>query len=114
MAVISLVTAAANATLLERLEAIEKSSLRKFFKFAAATDTDKDKAFDETVEKLCLPRDQILITDDRTVRGIRYANQNGHPSIWVCRGKFAHELPNKETGNPTHTVRSLKEIVSLI
>ncbi|MBI2355667.1 MAG: HAD hydrolase-like protein [Candidatus Doudnabacteria bacterium] len=74
----------------------------------------KDDLYNKIVEELNLPQEEILIIDDRVVRGIRYANQHRHPSIWVQRGKFAHELPNDQTGQPTYTVKSLLEIMKII
>lgn len=55
----------------------------------------KDKMFDEIVEQFGLPRNEILIVDDRVFRGIKYANKNGHPSVWIQKGKYAEELPNE-------------------
>jgi FMN phosphatase YigB (HAD superfamily) len=114
LALASLVSPLANATLAERTAQIEHSPLRRYFEVALVTDTDKDEVFDQIVEKLGLPREQILIVDDRTIRGIRYGNRHGHPTVWVRQGKFADELPNEETGQPTYTVSSLGEITSLI
>jgi len=67
LAVVSLVSEHSNANLEERTAQIEGSPLRRFFEMVAVTDQDKDKALDETVNKLALPREQILIVDDRTV-----------------------------------------------
>lgn len=114
IATVSLVTPVANATLAERTESIEKSPLRRFFRFATAVGKNKDAAFDEAVKVIGFSREQVLIVGDRVIRDVKYANQNGHPSVWVQRGKFADELPNKETGEPTHTIKLLKELVGLL
>ncbi|MBI2607701.1 MAG: hypothetical protein HYW51_02665 [Candidatus Doudnabacteria bacterium] len=50
----------------------------------------------------------------RTVRGIQYANRHGHPSIWIQQGKFAHELPDSETGQPTYTITDLRELKQIL
>jgi FMN phosphatase YigB (HAD superfamily) len=114
LTVASLVTVHANATLKERILQIEKSPLRKFFEMALVTDKDKDMVFDKIVEKLELPRSQILIVDDRTIRGIKYGNQQGHPTVWFQNGKFANELPDASTGTPTFTIHSLSELIEII
>lgn len=114
LAVVSLVTAAANSTLKERIEKIESSPLRHYFEIALVTDTDKDVLFNQVVTHFVLPRSEILIVDDRTVRGIRYGTRNGHPTAWIQKGKFAGELPNKETGQPTYIVHSLGELLELL
>ncbi len=109
----------------ERKKQIEESHLRNFFEtfhIGSLTtnqiwDPDflgKDTLYEDAVSFLQIPRNEILIIDDRMVRGIRYANQNGHPSVWIQKGKFAHETPNETTGKPTHRISSLSELVHLI
>ncbi len=114
LALVSLTSIHSNATLEERKRQIENSPLRKYFEAVAVTDTDKDKSFDEIVQKLNLPREEILIVDDRTVRGIRYGNLRNHPTVWLQKGKFANELPNKKTRNPTYTIHSLPELPEIL
>ncbi|MFH1161932.1 MAG: HAD hydrolase-like protein [Candidatus Jorgensenbacteria bacterium] len=111
---VSLVSPLANATLQERKLQVENSPLRKYFEVALVTDTDKDALFDRIVEQLNLPRGEILIVDDRVVRGIRYGNRHGHPTVWVKQGKFSEELPNADTGIPTYTINSLPELQCLV
>lgn len=115
-AVVSLLTQANSpgTTLKDREEEIASSPLRKYFEMALATDTSKDAAFDQVVKYFGMPRDQVLIIDDRTQRGIKYANKNGHPSIWLKRGKFASELPDDETGQPDYIIHDLKELYDIL
>lgn len=101
-------------TLESRHLMIDNSPLQNSFEKILITDAGKDASFDEMVKYLGLSREQILIIDDRTIRGIQYANKNGHPSVWLRQGKYANELPNEETGQPTYTVKSLKEIKNII
>ncbi len=114
LAVVSLTSQHSNSTLDERGLQIEKSFLRKYFEVALVTDADKDKLFDEIVKKFGLPREQVVIVDDRIVRGIRYGTRHGHPTVWLQKGKFAQELPNLETGQPTHTIHELGELLEII
>lgn len=114
LAVASLVSVHANATLEERSQQIEQSALRHFFEMSRVTDKDKDVIFDEIVAFLGLPREQIAIVDDRTVRGIKYGNKHGHPTIWFQNGKFAQELPDLDTGTPTYTIHSLRELKNIL
>lgn len=74
----------------------------------------KDKMFDQIVKEFSLPRDEILIVDDRVFRGIKYANKHGHPSVWIRKGKYAAELPNDQTDQPTHIIHELKELMLII
>jgi FMN phosphatase YigB (HAD superfamily) len=125
LALISLVTPdGAVPDLVKRDEEIERSPLKKYFeiiKTVASRESssnsnvlEKDLLFKEIASQLNLRPEEILIVDDRTIRGIKYANQHGHPSIWLQQGKFASELPNAATGQPTYTVKSLEEIKNIL
>lgn len=114
MAVVSLVGLSANTTVERRRKQIESSGIWNYLEIVEVTDRDKDKSFDYVVSKLGVSRDEILIVDDRTVRGIRYGNNNGHPTVWFQNGKFANELPDSSTGAPTLIIKSLSELQSFI
>ncbi|MBI4054421.1 MAG: HAD hydrolase-like protein [Candidatus Doudnabacteria bacterium] len=114
MAVVSLVTQHANSTLKERKRQIAESPLKKFFEIALVTDTDKDALFEQVVKELGLPREEIMIVDDRTVRGIRYGTRRGHPTVWLQKGKFSGELPDAETGRPDYVISELKELLGIL
>jgi len=114
LACASLVSIHANANLEERTAQIEKSFLRNFFEFVYVTNQDKDKILDKIVSELKLPRKEILIVDDRMIRGIKYGNLRGHPTAWIQRGKFATELPNKDTKDPTFILKSIGELKNII
>ena len=74
----------------------------------------KNKMFDQIVQHFGLPRNEILIVDDRAFRGVKYGNKNGHPTVWIQKGKYANELPNAETGQPTYTIHDLKELKDIL
>ncbi len=114
LAVVSLVNAQANATLKERTDSVENSPLRKYFEIALITDKNKDDILDAVVKHLGLPRESVYIVDDRVIRGIRYGNAHGHPTIWFQNGKFANELPDEATGQPTHIIHSLHELFGIL
>lgn len=103
-----------NQTREARLAEMNKSKLSQYFEMISATEGSKDESFDEIVKNFDLPRAQILIVDDRTIRGIKYGNMHGHPTVWICKGKFAHELPNHETGEPTYTIHNLSELKKIL
>lgn len=114
LACASLVSSQANASLSERKNQIETSPLRHFFEYTAVTDGDKDEILDELVSKLGFSREYILIVDDRIIRGVKYGNLRGHPTVWLQNGKFAEELPNEGTKEPTYIIHSLEELKSII
>ena len=98
----------------ERMKQIEGSPLWNFFEIVVVINKDKDKILDEIVLKLNLPRNEILIVDDRVIRGIKYGNLRGHPTAWLQKGKFANELPNAETKSPSFIIHSLAELANII
>ena len=114
LALVSLVSAVANATLKERRNQIERSPLRPCFEIALVTDNDKDALYDQVVKHFALPREEVLIVDDRVIRGIRYGNAHGHPTVWIKKGKFAGELPNAATGMPTHMITELIQLKDIL
>ena len=60
----------------ERKRQIETSPLRKYFEMVAMTEGEKDEMLDELVQKLNLPKEEILLVDDRVVKSIKYGNKN--------------------------------------
>lgn len=114
LALVSLVSNNSNANLEERTAQIEDSHLRQFFETALVIEGDKDKILEQTVAGLGLPREEILIVDDRTIRGIKYGSKHGHPTVWLQKGRFAQELPDEDTGTPTYTINSLSELLNII
>lgn len=105
-----------------------ESSLRKYFEVTLAAQITpeqvsdpklnyKDGLYDQVIKHFGhfgLPRSEILIIDDRIMRGIKYANKHGHPSVWLQKGKFEDELPNEETGQPTYTIHELKDLLHVL
>jgi FMN phosphatase YigB (HAD superfamily) len=99
----------------KRKNQIETSSLYKYFEMTEVTDgKEKDEMLDELVQKLNLPREEILLVDDRVVKSIKYGNKNGHPTVWLQKGPFANELPSSDTGTPTYTIKSLLKLKNII
>ncbi|MEK7059998.1 MAG: HAD family hydrolase [Patescibacteria group bacterium] len=102
-------------TLDERTNQIESLPLKKYIDmFEVSEDKEKGEILDKLVKKLNLPKEEILLVDDRTVKSIKYGNRNGHPTVWLQNGKFANELPNTDTGIPTYTIKSLLELKNII
>ena len=77
-------------------------------------DGNKDRLYKEIVQELGIPFSQIVIVDDRTVRGISWGNRHGCTTIWLKKGKFSNELPNKETGQPKYTITELAELKNIL
>ena len=103
-------------TMDERWGQIRNSGLEKLFAYIELIPEaeKKDEAFERAVKKLGVAYPEIAIVDDRTVRGIRWGNKHGCTTIWLRRGKFANELPNQQTGEPTWTISDLRELKNIL
>jgi len=77
-------------------------------------DTDKTaEQYIECMKKLNVRPENVLIVDDRTIRGIKIGNQLGCKTYWVKNGEFANETPNEETGQPTKTIKSEEDLLKI-
>src|SRR3989344_6020051 len=87
----------ASEPLEERRERIEKSSIRKCFDvFEIDKGYDKDPILDRATGQLGVAVGDILVVDDRVIRGISWINRRGGVSIWFKNGKFASEEPSDD------------------
>ncbi len=109
----------------KRQEIFQNSPLNKYFEIMLASDvrpgqirdtnyTGKAELMQQVVKRFNLPPEEVLIVDDRVVRGVKYGNQHGHPTVWMKGGWFPDELPNTETGKPTYTIHELRELMSIL
>lgn len=67
-----------------------------------------------TLARLGLKVEDVAIVDDRVKRGITWGNQHGAITIWLRKGKFMLELPDDDSGKPTHTINDLTELCSIL
>ena len=117
LALVSLVTineSEPGTSLESRNQQINHSPLKTYFEKILTTNDNKDLVLDKMIKYLGVPNNEILIVDDRTIRDVRYGDQRGIPTVWLKRGKFANELPNQETGQPTYIINSLSELKNII
>ena len=75
---------------------------------------DKDSLYPLALRRLRLSPQEVAIVDDRVIRGVRWGNRAGATTIWLRRGKFARELPDEETGAPTHTIENLGQLLAIL
>ena len=115
LALVSLVNVENTEPLEERTERIEKSSIRKYFNvFEIGSGNNKDHILEKAAGKLGVPSNEILVIDDRVIRGIAWINRNGGTSIWYRSDKFSNELPKNEEQKPNFTVNSMGELFELL
>ncbi|KKU82821.1 MAG: 2-haloalkanoic acid dehalogenase, partial [Parcubacteria group bacterium GW2011_GWA2_47_8] len=93
---------------------IKASGLERYFSLILVDSDHKDALYDKALKKLKVQASEIVVVDDRVVRGIAWGNRVGATTIWVKRGKFADELPTKATGYPTYTISDIEACAKII
>ena len=105
-----LVSLAKSDTPQGRRQKIQESGIAQYFKMILVGGEDKNEMYEKVLTDMKIKSEEVLIVDDRTVRGIAWGNRRGATTVWLRRGKFADELPTKETGNPTFTINDVREL----
>jgi len=114
LAIVSLVSGEYERRSAERWQILRDSGIESRFAAARFVATDKDRAYVETLAELRVRAQEVAIVDDRVRRGIAWGNQHGALTAWLCRGRFAAELPDAVTGKPAHTISELSELARLL
>jgi len=97
----------------ERKEIIETENLSKYFDAIHFDIENKNAMYDQVLRSHTFEPKNIVVVDDRVIRGVWWGNAHGCTTVWVKNGKFAHEDPTEETGNPSHVVQSISEVAQL-
>jgi FMN phosphatase YigB (HAD superfamily) len=111
---LALITLPSSETAEERRRKIEHLGVAKFVPHIFVAETDKAQTFEKLLKDLNVDAEEIVIIDDRAIRGIAWGNAKGATTIWLRKGKFADELPNEQTGQPTHTIHELSKLSDLL
>lgn len=97
-----------------RLVKLQKFDLAKYFESVEIVHEKKNEALERTVQRLGAPYEQVAIVDDRSHGSIAWGNKHGCTTVWLQKGKFADELPDATTGQPTHIIHELKDLISIL
>lgn len=99
----------------KRMNEIHGSGLRGYFYAdSIIVDLEKDaQQYLALIHQMRVSNRETLVVDDRTIRGIKIGNELRCSTAWIPR-EYAHETPNEETGQPTHTISTVKDILKLI
>lgn len=111
---LALVSRAGSESAERRRQRIEPSGIKEYFKSVLVTDADKDALYEKVLADLRVEPQRVIVVDDRTVRGIAWGNRRGATTVWLCKGKFADEVPNEKTGEPTHTITDIAQLRDLL
>lgn len=113
---LAIVALAGDGNIEERFQLIKKCDIEKYFPGSIFIDVrDKDSLYWRAMKKMeCVP-ENVAIVDDRAVRGVKWGNSVGATTVWLNRegGKWSHQTPNEETGQPTYIIRNIGELISL-
>jgi len=114
LAIVSLVTRGDyHARVEERYTILRQRGIEHCFAAILFARADKDRLYVVALARLGLEPKETAIVDDRMARGIRWGNRHGATTIWLRRGRIAGELPDDDTGAPTHTIGGLSELGAL-
>ncbi|HEX5505394.1 MAG TPA: HAD hydrolase-like protein [Thermomicrobiales bacterium] len=114
LAIVSLITGDYEGRLARRLALLRERDIARHFAVVLFGRDDKDGLYATALARLGLGARAVAVVDDRVVRGIRWGNRHGATTIWLRGGKFADELPDDETGRPTHTIGSITDLDELL
>lgn len=98
----------------ERKQIIARSGLQSFFDVVMVDTTKTLEHFKQCISQIGTLPETTCIVDDRTIRGVKDGNALGCMTIWIRKGKFKNELPNEETGEPTHQIKTIKDLLHYI
>ncbi len=108
------ISLAANEPVEARRARVENSGVMRKFKLISIGAEDKDEMYEKALSDLGITARDVVVVDDRVVRGIAWGNQHGAQTIWVKKGKFSGEVPTQETGEPNFIVTDIKNIKELL
>ncbi len=98
----------------KRKQEIEKSGLTKYFEHIIVDTIKTEEQYRDCMKCMKTTPEKTLVVDDRTLRGIKIGNKLGCQTYWIKNGKYAHELPNEETGQPTRIINSVEDLLYLL
>ena len=109
-----IVSLASDGNIEKRMQVLRELGIEKYFAAVFFAQNDKDSLYALALSHLAIAPGEIVIVDDRVMRGIKWGNTCGATTIWLRRGKFMNEEPSKETGPPTYVISTLEEVCSLL
>ncbi len=110
---LAIVSIAGDGNIEQRYAWLDQYDLRKYFQFALFHPTDKDVLYRIAFGNLQIPPNDITVVDDRVQR-MTIPIRAGCTTLWLHKGKFAHELPDPLIGYPTHEITALSDVIKIL
>lgn len=98
----------------KRQEILKQTGIIFYFKHIIIDTTKTTQHYQKCMEMMHTSPQNTIIIDDRTQRGIKIGNQLGCQTYWITEGEYAHELPDKETGEPTKRIKNIEELLKCL
>jgi len=93
---------------------IEESGLKPYLDEIVVGDGKNEEIFMRAINNVNASTKNTFVVGDRMKREISVGNKIGCKTYWIKNGDYAHETPNEETGQPTQTIKSLKDILQIL
>lgn len=98
----------------DRKGQLESSGIMHYFD-SVVIDVEKGpEQYRRCLDELGVSVKDAFVVDDRTAVGIKIGNKLGCITLWITEGKFSDELPNEDTGEPTHKIKSIDELQRIL
>ena len=98
----------------KREEDIESTGIKPYLDVVIIDTVKTPEMYLRCINELNATPETTAVVDDRTLRGIKIGNQLGCQTFWVMGKKYLHEMPNKETGEPTYRINSVEDLLEII
>ena len=93
---------------------IQINEIAHYFKVRIVGLDKTQSDFVRCLKELKTEPENTLVVDDRTIRGIKIGNQLGCKTAWITQGKYANEIPNEETGEPTYKINTIEDLLEIL
>lgn len=110
---LAIVSLASDGDFGKRRELLQTTRLESYFSLIQFSQTNKDLLYAQTITELAFKANEVAIVDDRIIRGIQWGNRHGSTTVWLRKGKFAHQGPNTITGQPTYVIDNIEDLCHL-
>ncbi len=95
----------------KRWEDLRETGVIKYFDSIKVESTKTAEIYLECIKELGLTTETTVIVDDRVLRGISIGKKLSCQTYWIQTGPYSHELPTKETGEPTKRINSVEDLL---
>ena len=109
---LAVISKAVSDNIMTRIKQVRK--IKKYFKVIFVCNGKTSTQFIECMRKLNVRPENTLVVDDRVDGGIQIGNRLGCQTYWIRNGKYSEIIPNEETGQPTKTIKSVENLLTIL